>query len=242
MNTYRIKRYFLKKLLTIFKSLINKYAKGPEFYDPAHFEFSKEFEANWKIIRDEYLNLEKAGTIPRIQDVFREQAQLTEGDNWKSGILLFYGHEFIDNLNKCPMTAEIIRKYPQITTVFFSVLAPGKTLKAHEGPYMGVLRYHLGLIIPDEKACYITVNGIKRHWKEGHSLILDDNYIHTASNLSQLPRVVLFIDFVRPLTFPLNIINKFFMTILSRSYFVKNVLKESKNRQGEKFKKRLIEF
>jgi len=33
-------------------------------------------------------------------------------------------------------------------TAFFSILAPGKHLPAHRGPYKGVMRYHLGLLIP----------------------------------------------------------------------------------------------
>ena len=31
----------------------------------------------------------------------------------------------------------------------FSILAPGKRIPPHDGPYKGVLRYHLGLIVPD---------------------------------------------------------------------------------------------
>ena len=33
-------------------------------------------------------------------------------------------------------------------TAFFSILAPGKHLPPHRGPYKGVMRYHLGLLIP----------------------------------------------------------------------------------------------
>ena len=31
----------------------------------------------------------------------------------------------------------------------FSILAPGKHIPPHDGPYKGVLRYHLGLVVPD---------------------------------------------------------------------------------------------
>jgi aspartyl/asparaginyl beta-hydroxylase (cupin superfamily) len=36
-------------------------------------------------------------------------------------------------------------------TAFFSILAPGKHLPAHRGPYKGVMRYHLGLLIPEPR-------------------------------------------------------------------------------------------
>ncbi len=48
----------------------------------------------------------------------------------------------------CPRTAALMREIPGMTTAMFSILSPRKHILDHRGPYKGVLRYHLGLIVP----------------------------------------------------------------------------------------------
>ena len=81
----------------------------------------------------------------------------------------------------------------------FSILEPGKRLPPHRGPYNGVLRLHLGLLIPEprERAA-IRVGPEQHHWTEGRVLIFDDAYEHEAWNETEQVRVVLFVDFERP--------------------------------------------
>ena len=68
-------------------------------------------------------------------------------------------------------------------TAFFSILAPGKHLPPHRGPYKGVMRYHLGLLIPEPaEQCGIRVDTETRHWAEGESMIFDDTFEHEAWN------------------------------------------------------------
>ena len=63
--------------------------------------------------------------------------------------------------------------------------------------YKGVLRYHLGLIVPgSEGSCRIRVGNDVRCWKEGKSLIFDDSHPHEVWNDCDSYRVVLFVDFV----------------------------------------------
>ncbi len=100
-------------------------------------------------------------------------------------------------------------------------MEPGKRLPPHRGPYKGVLRYHLGVIIPeDTESCGLEVAGERRHWLEGHSLIFDDTFIHCAWNDSAEPRVVLFVDFARPLRFPANLVNRAILRLIARSGYV----------------------
>ena len=55
-----------------------------------------------------------------------------------------------------------------MTTAMFSILSPRKHILDHRGPYKGVLRYHLGLIVPkDAEACRIRVGEDFRHWEAG---------------------------------------------------------------------------
>jgi len=106
-------------------------------------------------------------------------------------------------------------------TAFFSILAPGKHLPPHRGPFKGVLRYHLGLIVPKpEVSCGIRVADETRHWKEGESLVFDDTYMHEAWNNTNRDRVVLFMDFVRPLRFPASLLNWVLLNAIAVSPFV----------------------
>jgi len=67
-----------------------------------------------------------------------------------------------------PKTYELIKDMNNIKTAFFSILPPGKHIKAHFGPFKGVLRYHLALQIPQNKdECYILVNEKKNVGKKG---------------------------------------------------------------------------
>jgi len=82
-------------------------------------------------------------------------------------------------------------------TAFFSILSPDKHIPAHKGPFNGVLRYHLELIIPEPKEkCRIRVHDQFNEWDEGKSLIFDDTYEHEVCNDTDGFRVVLFVDFI----------------------------------------------
>jgi beta-hydroxylase len=93
-------------------------------------------------------------------------------------------------------------------TAFFSILAPGKHLPPHRGAYKGVLRLHLGLIIPEPaEMCAIRVGSQTRHWQEGRVMIFDDVFQHEAWNRTDALQVILFVDIMRPMRFPANMLN-----------------------------------
>jgi len=70
---------------------------------------------------------------------------------WKSFVLTGYGFRSYNNIRLCPETWRICQNIPGLITVLFSILEPGKHLPAHRGPYNGVLRLHLGLIVPEPR-------------------------------------------------------------------------------------------
>ena len=110
-----------------------------------------------------------------------------------------------------------------MTTAMFSILSPGKHIDAHRGPYRGVLRYHLGLRIPEPaEASGISVGGEIRHWAEGSSLLFDDGYEHFAWNDTDGVRVVLFMDVLRPLRPPGDQINRALIKAISWSPYVRD--------------------
>jgi aspartyl/asparaginyl beta-hydroxylase (cupin superfamily) len=80
----------------------------------------------------------------------------------------------------------------------FSILEPGKRIPEHRGPSTAFLRYHMGLKVPKEPGCHITVDDQKMQWKEGEAFIFDDTYPHSVQNNTSEPRIILFIDIERP--------------------------------------------
>jgi beta-hydroxylase len=110
-----------------------------------------------------------------------------------------------------------------MTTALFSILAPHKHIGEHRGPYKGVLRYHLGLRIPEPtEACGIRVGGELAHWQEGHGLLFDDTYQHEAWNDTDGVRVVLFMDVIRPLRPPAKQLNQAVIKAIAWSPYVQN--------------------
>jgi beta-hydroxylase len=116
-----------------------------------------------------------------------------------------------------------MRAIPGMKTAMFSILAAGKHIPPHRGPYKGVLRYHLGLIVPQPaEACRIRVGDEVRHWTEGGSLVFDDTYDHEVWNDTGGQRVVLFVDVVRPLTGAAAQLNRALLWLIARSPLVRD--------------------
>ncbi|WP_405176988.1 aspartyl/asparaginyl beta-hydroxylase domain-containing protein [Nocardia sp. NBC_01377] len=201
------------------------------FFDPDNFPWVEHVEAQGSLIRAELDELlVDRDHLPNFQDISVEQTVLTRDDKWKTYIFYAYGERSDANLGRCPDTARVLAEIPGLKTAFFSILSPGKHIPAHTGPWSGVLRYHLGLRIPGpEGGCRIRVGDDIRPWVEGGSLIFDDTYNHEAWNDTDDIRVVLFVDFIRPLRFPANVVNLIILRAIQVSPFITN----SKQRQLE---------
>jgi beta-hydroxylase len=195
------------------------------FYEPADFPWVTPIEANWKAIRAELdAVLAHRDALPNFQDISTDQYQLTDDDRWKT--YFFYGYGFRSDANcaRCPETTRLIESIPGMETAMFSILAPGKRIPPHDGPYKGVLRYHLGLIVPDApvEQVGIRVGGETRGWSEGASLVFDDTYEHEAWNETEQTRVVLFVDVVRPLRQPMRSFNAVVIRAIGWSPFIQD--------------------
>jgi beta-hydroxylase len=182
---------------------------NPPVYDAAAFPWAKAVEAEWETIRAELDRvLVRQAELPSFQSISRDVATITKDDHWKTFLLCAYGLKSEQNIALCPETWRIVQGIPGLKTAMFSIFEPGKHLPAHRGPYNGVLRLHLGLKVPRDRAqAAIRVEDEVRHWREGEALIFDDAYEHEAWNHSGETRVVLFVDFVKPLRFPANLVN-----------------------------------
>jgi ornithine lipid ester-linked acyl 2-hydroxylase len=203
------------------------------FFDTTRFPWVSVLESEWRTIRDELdAVLLHRNQIPNFQDVSRDQALLTQGDDWKTFFFYIYGHKNEENCRRCPETVRLLQHIPGMRTAMFSILAPRKHIPGHRGPYKGVLRYHLGLIVPKPKTlCKIKVGADFGYWEEGRSLIFDDSRWHLVWNDSDFQRVVLFVDFVRPLPFPLSVINRATIWKIGRTPFVTDIVGHLEHRK-----------
>ena len=182
---------------------------NPTVYDNAMFPWVASIECEWQTIREELDRvMQRRAGLPPMQDITPDAAAITQDTGWKVFLLMAYGIKSRPSIALCPETWRIVRQIPGLKTALFSVFEPGKHLPPHRGPYNGVLRLHLGLLVPEpNERVAIRVGPDVRRWQEGRVLIFDDAYEHEAWNETDKPRVVLFVDFTKPLRFPVNWLN-----------------------------------
>src|SRR5215471_9407928 len=131
------------------------------------FPFARDLEREWRVIREELDSVLVHRTdLPAFHEISGDVADISD-ENWKTYFFYGYGFRSEANCARCPRTAALLQSIPGMTTAMFSILEPGKRIPPHRGPWTGVLRYHLGLKIPDPDLCGIEVGGVEAHWHEG---------------------------------------------------------------------------
>ena len=192
------------------------------FFPVERFPWIQHVEENWTVIREELERvLDDHAGLANFQDISKDQIEITDDDRWKTFFLYGYGFKAKLGVEMCPRTAALMEQIPGMKTAMFSILSPRKHILDHRGPYKGVLRYHLGLIVPsDAEACRIRVGNDIRHWQEGKSMVFDDTFNHEVWNDTDETRVVLFVDVLRPLPFPESLINRLIVAAIGYSPFV----------------------
>jgi ornithine lipid ester-linked acyl 2-hydroxylase len=194
------------------------------FFAVEQFPWVSLLENNWQTIRQELDDLLKdIAHIPNFQDISTDQISITQDDLWKTYFLYGYGYRAEQNCRRCPKTTRLVEQIPGMKTAFFSILLPHKQIPEHRGPYKGLLRYHLALKVPEEgDRCALRVGEDVRHWEEGKSLIFDDTFPHAAWNQTDEIRVILFLDVVRPMRFPMSWFNQLMIQIIAWSPYVQS--------------------
>lgn len=226
--------HWILNYIRIFIEALFRCVNGDKaFYKTDEIPWVQDFEQNHSIIREELLAIIRQDIyIPDWESISNDPS-VKVGKSWNVFMFKGYGTQIDKNCILCPQTSKMINKYPIITTAWFSILKPQKEIPIHRGPYNGVLRYHLGLLIPsDYKNCGIMVKDTVRHWEEGKSLLFDDTHLHKAWNHTDELRVVLFMDIIRPLPFPLNILNKTIIRLIQKTPYVQNILNNLVNEKG----------
>ncbi|MCC5669482.1 aspartyl/asparaginyl beta-hydroxylase domain-containing protein [Nostoc sp. CHAB 5784] len=222
----------IRKFERQFEKLIRHFSLigDATFYDSHQFSWVVDLESNWTTIRKELEEVLKyEDYLPNFQDISPEQYYLTKDNRWKTYFFYAYGLKAENNCQICPETSRLIEKVPGMKTAFFSILLPHKHIPEHCGPYKGVIRYHLGLIVPQPKEnCRIRVGNDFGYWEEGKSLIFDDTFEHEVWNDTDANRVVLFLDVLRPMRFPFSVINELIIKLISWTPFIQDALLNQK--------------
>ncbi|HEY1875843.1 MAG TPA: aspartyl/asparaginyl beta-hydroxylase domain-containing protein [Rhizomicrobium sp.] len=201
---------------------------------------------NYATIRSECENLIRQELrIPGMEELTSYTSGGIHQIAWKS--FMFKSGEFIEeNCALAPRTAGLLRSIPGVYTAFFSVLEPHQHIKPHWGYWKGFVRYHLGVVIPDNNAdrkCWIRINpnaqsregdraqiehGEKYFWHEGEAVLFDDTFLHEAANETDRVRVVLFLDVARKMAWPLALLNRFFLWIALQDKSVREIRTNAK--------------
>jgi len=196
---------------------------NPPIYDNAVFPWTKEVEREWPAIRAELDRvLVRQADLPGFHEISSDVATISQDRGWKTFLLSGYGFKSDANIARCPQTWAACQKIPGLITVMFSILEPGKHLPPHRGPYNGVLRLHLGPIVPEPREQLgIRVDKEIYRWKDGEAVVFDDAYEHEAWNKTAHTRVVLFVDFRKPLRFPANFLNWLLLNLAVFTPFIR---------------------
>lgn len=174
----------------------------PFVEDPIlHFPELEPLRANWQKVREE------ARRLRELQQIKAAEGYNDVGFNsffrrgWKRFYLKWYDDAHPSAAELCPETTALLRDIPSIKAAMFTELPPGSELRPHRDPYAGSMRLHLGLETPNDDACFISVDGQRYSWRDGHWTMFDETYIHWARNDSDQNRIILFCDVERPMKY-----------------------------------------
>ena len=157
---WAIKRYGKKLLYKLAKYMEQQsLVETTPFIPTEQFKFLDELQQNWQVMADEAREVLKfRDAIPAFQEVSRDQHRIAKGKNWRTFILFGFGQRLEKNAKMAPQTSNMLETVPNLQTAWFSILAPGYHIPAHTGVTKGILRVHIGLIIPkDYEKCRIRV-------------------------------------------------------------------------------------
>jgi aspartate beta-hydroxylase/beta-hydroxylase len=224
-----------------FKNAINGYLTRYAGTDrPAFWDIDKlcpelrALEQAWPAIAAEVDELLKERVdMPQYHEVNAPAAEISSNTRgrWNVFMLDLLGHRAKQNRARCPETCRALDNIPKRVQAFVSVLEPRKSIPEHVGPYLGYLRYHLGVRVPKDNPPFIRVNGTPYTWKEGEGVIFDDSLPHAVENPSDQLRAVLIVDIPRPLPLIPNFVNKALLYGLAAPLYGRPVIRRADDYQ-----------
>ena len=213
-----------KHLRGVFDRLIasSSLVSNAPVLDVRDFAWTAMLRADWQAIRDEAVAVARRGeAVPSLAAISPDHRAIAGVDTWRSFFLWGYSFPIEENIAECPRTAAIVAQIPGLNSAFFSILAPGTHIPEHRGVTKGLITCHLGLIVPRDGDVRMRVGNRIVRWAEGQTLVFDDTYSHEVWNETSGTRVVLLIQFERPLRNPGKWVADAFLKLVRRSAFVR---------------------
>lgn len=228
--------YFKDKINNLFARYVN-YDKRPTFFEiEKTFPSLNAITAAFPTIKKEFEQvMANTQKFPRYHDIDPGEAEISAGTekNWNVFMLYLLGYQMDKAKTYCPELCKILKGVPHLIQAFFSILEPGKSIPLHNGPYIGYLRYHLGIHIPANNPPKIIVNKQPYTWREGEAVLFDDSHPHEVINHSEDFRAVLIIDVLRPMPFFPHVINQLVTNVIGRFFYGRKVIKRAMQYEEE---------
>lgn len=171
----------------------------PAFHDPAAFPFVPALQRAAPTILAELQQLAPADFYDAPDSLTTVEGRYDER-GWHYYAL--FGSDEVDDSGdaarraRCPATAAACASVPGLVNAGFSCFRPGTHLYPHHGELAGVLRCHLGLVVPAGDVALRFGDDVRR-WLAGQCLVFDDTFEHEAWNHADADRVVLLVTFRR---------------------------------------------
>ncbi len=163
------------------------------FFDPSEFAFTRALEASFPQLRDEVRALREEQFEPAPDSLTTVSGRYDES-GWLWLGLFGFGPRLEAQRALLPHTACACDAIPGLVNAGLSLFRPGTHLYPHCGELRGVLRCHLGLIVPPGDVA-LRIGAEQRSWSEGRCLVFDDSLEHEAWNHAASARVVLIATF-----------------------------------------------
>lgn len=168
--------------------------RGSAFPDPRGFAFIAKLEAATHEILEELARLDRERDFGESPDSLTTVRDGFDERGWRSFPLFGEAGDLAAHRKRCPRTADAAQAVPGMVHAGFSLLRPGTHLFPHRGERAGVLRAHLGLVVPAGDVG-LRAEGEIRRWVPGQAWILDDTFEHEAWNHATADRIVLIVSF-----------------------------------------------
>ena len=145
------------------------------------------------------------GNLPLVEEVLGVPDQ-NEDSYWKMAAFVILRRPVPELAAVFPETTEALRKIPGLRSACWSVLGPGGWLPTHVGENAGCLRF---LLCVDAAGASVTVGGTTTMCVDGEGILFDDTVPHATANPSDVDRVTILCDLIRPLPGTAHLANLF---------------------------------
>lgn len=142
-------------------------------------------------------------------------------DRWRPIWVRFMG-DWAGSADRLPTLKHIVSLFPDVPLLHVSVFHPGAVLSPHRGISRAVHRYHYGLKVP-KGDIGLNLAGHNITWNEKEGFIWDDTLPHSAWNRTTEPRIIIFADVMRDLSYVNYLGSKLMYSVVQRTKHVTEI-------------------